>query len=204
MTSMRWQVTALLVVAAFGLLCGCAGSTKVAARAKSGSTSSSTRASAGVDALPPCPTVRRTAPVAGGLPALRLPCLGSGPAVRLSDLRGRPMVLNVWAAWCTNCDREMPIMAAVQDTAGDRLRFFGVHYKAPRGYGLQSAVDFGVTFPSVQDEDGDLVVRDLHAYAPPPTLFVNADGRIAGRKIGEIRSRSELTALIRKNLGVTL
>jgi thiol-disulfide isomerase/thioredoxin len=114
------------------------------------------------------------------------------------------MVLNVWAAWCTNCAREMPIMAAVQREAGPRLRFFGVHYKAPKAYALQSAVDFGVAFPSVQDEDGDLVVQDLHAYAPPQTLFVTADGRVAGRKIGEIRSQAELTALIREHLGVTL
>jgi cytochrome c biogenesis protein CcmG, thiol:disulfide interchange protein DsbE len=200
MTASRSRVAALVVVAALGLLTGCGGSTKVAPIAATGSA----RPVAGVDALPPCPTVPRVAPVAGGLPALRLPCLGAGPAVRLSDLRGRPMVLNVWAAWCTNCDREMPILAAVQDKAGDRLRFFGVHYKAPRAYGLRSAADFGVAFPSVQDEDGDLVVRGLKAYAPPQTLFVSADGRVAGREIGEITSQSELRALIRKHLGVTL
>jgi cytochrome c biogenesis protein CcmG, thiol:disulfide interchange protein DsbE len=117
--------------------------------------------------LPPCPRLPRAEPRSDGLPPLELACLGDGPAVRLSDLRGVPMVLNVWAAWCTNCDREMPLFSEVQERAGDRLRFFGIHYKAARAYGLQSATDFGVTFPSVHDEDGDQVVTRLRAAAPP-------------------------------------
>ena len=124
--------------------------------------------------------------------------------MRLSDLRGTPMVLNVWAAWCSNCDREMPLLADVQRKAGSKLRFFGVHYKAARDYGLRSAADFGVTFPSVHDEDGDLIARELQAFAPPQTFFVTADGRIAGRKIGEIQSAKELDALIEQYLGVTV
>jgi cytochrome c biogenesis protein CcmG, thiol:disulfide interchange protein DsbE len=155
-----------------------------------------------VNSLPPCPELPRARPRADGLPDAALDCLGAGPAVRLSDLRGTPMVPNVWAAWCQNCDREMPLMADAQRSAGSRLRFFGVHYKAPRDYGLRSAADFGVTFPSVHDEDGDLIQRELQAFAPPQTFFVTADGRIAGRKIGEIRSANELDALIEQDLGV--
>ena len=157
-----------------------------------------------LDALPACPELPRATPRPDGLPDTALDCLGAGPAVRLSDLRGTPTVLNVWAAWCTNCDREMPLLADAQRKAGTKLRFFGVHYKARRDYGLRSAADFGVTFPSVQDEDGDLIVRELKAFAPPQTLFVTAEGRIAGRKIGEIRSGKELAALIKTYLGVTV
>jgi thiol-disulfide isomerase/thioredoxin len=138
------------------------------------------------------------------LPALTLPCLGAGPDVRLSDLRDTPTVVNVWAAWCTNCDREMPLFSQLQVSAGARLRLFGVHYKAPRGFGLRSASDFGVTFPSVHDEDGDETASGLGVPGPPTTLFVTADGRVAGRKIGEIRSYAELTQLVRKYLGVVV
>jgi thiol-disulfide isomerase/thioredoxin len=152
----------------------------------------------------PCPRLAPAQVVPGGLPDLRLPCLGAGPAVRLSDLRGTPLVLNVWAAWCVNCDREMPLFAQAQERAGDRLRFFGVHYKAPRDYGLRSARDFGVTFPSVHDEDGDRTARLLGAPGPPTTLFVTADGRVAYRRIGEITSQQQLTALVRQHLGVRL
>lgn len=152
----------------------------------------------------PCPRLAPAEPRAGGLADLRLPCLGAGPAVRLSDLRGVPTVLNVWAAWCPNCADEMPLFAAAMRRAGGDLRFLGVHYKATREQGLQAQADFGAPFPSVHDEDGDLVVARLGAYAPPQTFFVTADGRVAGRKIGEISSQQELTRLVRRYLGVDL
>lgn len=153
---------------------------------------------------PACPSVPQVTPRDDGLPPLELPCLGAGPAIRLSDLRGTPTVVNVWAAWCANCPREMPLFAAAQKAADGRVRFFGVHYKASRAQALAAAKDFGVTFPSVQDEDGDRVTRSLRVTGPPTTLFVTADGRVAGRKIGEIRSAAELRTLIRDELGVTL
>jgi len=189
------------LVAAAVLLVGCGSDAPPPATMASDQPSTAT-SSLDVDALPPCPELPRATPRADGLPDVALDCLGAGPAVRLSDLRGTPMVLNVWAAWCTNCDREMPLLADAQREAGSRLRFFGVHYKAARDYGMRSAADFGVTFPSVQDEDGDLIVRELQAFAPPQTFFVTADGRIAGRKIGEIQSAKELDALIDQYLGV--
>jgi thiol-disulfide isomerase/thioredoxin len=133
-----------------------------------------------------------------------LECLGDGPPVRLSDLRGVPMVLTVWAAWCTNCDREMPLFRAAQSEAGSRLRFFGVHGWAERDYALRSAKDFGVTFPSVHEEDAEQIRLQLHAPAPPTTFFVTADGRVAHEEIGEITSQQELNDLIAEHLGVQL
>ena len=211
-TPVRRAVRVAALLAGAGLVLGACGGTATSTSPPETQTQSKTRAgsprasaSAAVDApLPPCPRLDRVEPNGDGLPPLELDCLGDGPPVRLSDLRGVPMVLNVWAAWCTNCDREMPLLAEVQERAGDRLRFFGVHYKAARDHGLQSAADFGVTFPSVHDEDGDRVVAKLRAVAPPQTLFVTADGRVAGRKIGEIRSTAELESLVREHLGVRL
>jgi cytochrome c biogenesis protein CcmG, thiol:disulfide interchange protein DsbE len=153
---------------------------------------------------PACPALPRARPRPDGLPPLELPCLGAGPAVRLSDLRGTPTVLNVWAAWCINCPREMPLFAKAQRAAGSRLRFFGVHYNAGRDAGLAAAKDFGVTFPSVQDGDGDRVTSGLRVLGPPTTFFVTADGRVAGRKVGEIRTEAELAALVKQHLGVVL
>jgi cytochrome c biogenesis protein CcmG/thiol:disulfide interchange protein DsbE len=202
-----WRVrvrpaAAVAAVAALALVAGC---TTDAASAPGASTSS--RPAVGTPAayvLPTCPRVKRVAPRADGLPALDLPCLGGGPRVRLSDLRGTPMVLNVWAAWCTICDEEMPQLATGMRRAGDRLRFFGVHYKAPEKYGVQSAADFGVPFPSVHDEVGDRIATALRVAAPPQTLFVTADGRIAGRKVGAITSQAQLDGLVRRYLGVRL
>ena len=151
-----------------------------------------------------CPQLDRAQPRDDGLPDLELPCLDDGPAVNLADLRGTPTVLNVWAAWCTNCDREMPLFADAMERAGSELRFFGVHYKATRDQGLASEDDFGVPFPSAHDGDGDLTVARLGTYAPPQTLFVAADGEVVGRKVGEITSQEELDGLVERYLGVRL
>jgi thiol-disulfide isomerase/thioredoxin len=196
------RLVAALAAAAL-LLVGCSSDPPEPAAMASDQPSSAS-GSLDLDALPPCPELPRATPRADGLPGAALDCLGAGPAVRLSDLRGTPMVLNIWAAWCPNCDREMPLMADVQSKAGTKLRFFGVHYKARRDYGLRSAADFGVPFPSVHDEDGDVITGALKAFQPPQTFFVTADGRIAGRKIGEIQSAKELDALIEQYLGVTV
>ena len=197
MTRPRSRRAALLVMALAVLMAGCSDSEASTPDADRQPTASYT--------LPRCPELPRQDPVPDGLPALRLPCLGGGPAVRLSDLRGTPMVLNVWAAWCVNCDREMPLFGDAMARAGDRVRFFGIHYKAADKYAERSAADFGVPFPSVHDEDGDKVTRALRPLAgPPQTLFVAADGTIAGREVGEITSQAELDRLVRRYLGVRL
>jgi cytochrome c biogenesis protein CcmG/thiol:disulfide interchange protein DsbE len=154
--------------------------------------------------VPPCPRLPHQAVVKGGLPDLTLPCLGGGRRVRLADLRGTPTVLSIWAAWCEPCAEEMPVLADGMRRAGDRVRFFGVHYKAPEKYGERSAADFGVAFPSAQDTDGDRTALALRATAPPQTLFYAADGTLAGRHAGAITSAKQLDQLVEQYLGVRL
>ena len=191
------------VLATLGLLGLVAGCTADAAQPRTTGAATST-ASTSAYVLPECPRLPAAKPVDGGLPDLRLPCLGGGPSVNLADLRGTPTVLNVWAAWCEICNEEMPVLAAGMRRAGDRVRFFGVHYNAAEKYGEQSAADFGVPFASVHDEDGDRVARGLRVAGPPQTFFVTADGKVAGRKIGAIQSQAELDRLVQRYLGVQL
>lgn len=151
-----------------------------------------------------CPDLPTAEPRTDGLPDLELPCLGNGPPVRLSDLRGTPTLVTVWAAWCTNCPDEMPLFADALARAGERLQVFGVHYKASEERAVAAAEDFGVVFPSVHDGPGNRTVAALRATAPPQTFFVTADGRVAFRQVGVIRSQRELDRLIRRHLGVAL
>lgn len=182
------------------LAAGCAGAGAPAATTRTGAV----QAGLDIGAVPPCPATTHVAPRADGLPPLTLGCLGAGPAVRLSDLRGTPMVLIVWAAWCTICADEAPLFTALHAKTGERLRFFGIHYKAPRAYGLRSAHDFGVFYPSVHDADGAQTVTALRAPAPPETWFVTADGRVAYRHRGVVTSQRELDGYVTKYLGVAV
>jgi thiol-disulfide isomerase/thioredoxin len=195
--SRRWWTVAVVAL----LLTGCSGSADDggAADHRNGGT---VRPAAYV--LPACPDLPDQEAVAGGLPDLALPCLGGSRTVNLADLRGRPTVLNVWAAWCEPCSEEMPVLAKGMRAAGDRVQFFGVSYKAPVGFAKQSAKDFGVAFPSVYDGDGDQTVLALRTTAPPQTLFYDADGKLQGRHPGAITSRAQLDDLVQRYLGVQL
>lgn len=151
--------------------------------------------------LDPCPEAPAAEAVPGGLPALELDCLGSGPAVTLSGLRGRPTVVNVWASWCSPCAREMPILERAHRRVGEQVAFLGIDLLDRPDAAARASRDFGMTFPSVQDPDG-LLRAELGLPGPPATLLVDADGRIVHKEYGEISSAAQLDGLLRTHLGV--
>jgi cytochrome c biogenesis protein CcmG, thiol:disulfide interchange protein DsbE len=195
----RQRAVALVGAALAVLLAGCGSGS-------AGSSGTTGAAAARTTLAPPpaCPRVPEvTAPaVAGGLPATTLRCLGSGPAVRLSDLRGTPTVVSFWAAWCTECRVEMPYFRAAMAQGAGRVRFLGVHAWADGDFGRQSVTDFGVPFASLDGGDGNEVPASMKVPAPPTTLFVDATGKVVGRQIGVFHSREQLSQAIRRYLGV--
>lgn len=155
--------------------------------------------------LPDCPATDARPAAAGGLPALTLDCLGAGPAVALPGLgaSGHPIVINVWASWCSPCAAEMPRLTRAAAVAKGRVDFLGIDLLDDRVAALEWARAVAMNFPSVYDHDG--LSRDaLQVVGPPMTYFVRADGRVAHVKVGEIRSDQELAGLIETHLGVAL
>jgi cytochrome c biogenesis protein CcmG, thiol:disulfide interchange protein DsbE len=152
--------------------------------------------------LPPCPgNLPEASPREDGLPDLTLPCLGAGPDVNLSALRGSPLVVNVWASWCPPCAAEMPYLLAAQKALGNQVRFLGIDLVDRRSAALAWARDFAMTFPSVQDQDG-LVRSRLRVMAPPVTLLVRPDGSLAKTHYGAFSSAKHVRAAIAEHLGV--
>ena len=142
-------------------------------------------------------------PVSGGLPDVVLTCLGGGRDVRLAGLRGRPMMINVWAQWCGPCREEAPYLAEVAAETGSDLMILGVDYVD--GVQPDKAIEFaqiaGWTYPQLADTD-KLLAAPLQILGPPYTFFVRADGTIAGRHSGAFRSADQIRALVRQHLGV--
>jgi thiol-disulfide isomerase/thioredoxin len=139
--------------------------------------------------------------VADGLPDLTMPCLTKGPDVRLAGLRGTPTVVNVWASWCPPCRDELGFLADLQSRTRGDLRVLGIDLLDRPDAARAAIEDFGVNYPSVEDADGQ-VRSALNVQAPPVTYFVDAAGTITFTKVGQIRTQSELDALVRKHLGV--
>jgi len=107
-----------------------------------------------------------------------------GQVHRLSDLRGRPVIVNFWATWCPPCREEMPSM----QRAWERLQSEGVSLLAvdvgeDPDTVFQFMGSYPVAFPILFDRDG--AVSDAWPIRGLPTTFViDPQGHIAYRAIG--------------------
>jgi len=146
-------------------------------------------------------------PVAGGLPEMTLPCLGGGPDVELSSLRG-PMLINLWQARCEPCRREMPALEEFHQQYGDRVRLVGIDFNDVHPEGaLALAEETGATYPSIADPGGELMVEDAFAIARrglPAFVFVDESGAVVGQDSGGVESVDEVRDLVAEHLGITL
>ncbi len=149
-----------------------------------------------------CDGLRTAAtPAAGGLPDIRLDCLGPGGAVSLARLRG-PALVNVWGTWCGNCTAELPVLAAFARSTSS-VAVVGLDYGEPsrsRAAAVAELSTSGVRYPSVVDTDGRFAVAGVPTV--PLTYFVDASGRIVFRRIGAYPSVSAIRDDVQAHLGV--
>ena len=104
-----------------------------------------------------------------------------GEAVKLSDFRGKPTVLNFWASWCGPCKMEMPDLEDAYLEYGDEINFLIVNLTDGTSETVESAHGYiesqGYTFPVYYDT----AMSGTFAYgvnAIPVTYFLDADGNL--------------------------
>ena len=123
-----------------------------------------------------------------------------GQKVKLSDFRGKAVVLNFWATWCTPCKTEMPWFVDLQKQyAGDGLLIVGVAMDDTDPQKIaQFASEMGVNYPvllgtnKVSDEYGDVEYL-------PTTFYINRQGKIVGKVAGLV-GKPEIESDIKKAL----
>ncbi len=126
--------------------------------------------------------------------------LFDGTTTTLDQFIDRPTVINVWASTCTPCLREMPDFESVHDDLGDQVAMLGIDSGETMAQGAPFAKRVGATYPLAEDPDQAHSIA-LGLVALPMTLFVDADGTVAGQKIGAM-DEADLRANIDKYLGV--
>ena len=121
------------------------------------------------------------------------------------ELRGRPVVVNVWTSWCPPCREEMPALQRVYQDYQDRgVVILGLNstVQDTREAALAFATEQGLTFPILLDEDGE-ATRLYQVRALPTTFFIDAQGMIqdviAGGPMSEALLRIRVEQLIEKS-----
>jgi cytochrome c biogenesis protein CcmG/thiol:disulfide interchange protein DsbE len=132
--------------------------------------------------------------VPGTAPAFSLPALqvGDTAAVSLEAFRGRPVVLNFFATWCSACQAEAAGLGAEARTLAGKAELVGIDVDGNAAQAAGFVRHYGIGYPIGIDASGSVAaaygVTDL-----PTTVFVSASGREVGRHIGAI-SPGELAA----------
>lgn len=143
-------------------------------------------------------------------PEATLPVLlsadGIGPVgqdVSLSSLRGKIVVLNFWASWCTPCELEAPVLdqvAARYRVSPQEVVVLGVDVQDLREEALDFARANGVTYASLRDGEDD-VKNAYQVPALPETFVIDKEGRIALKVAGQLTDPAQVTNAIEQLRG---
>lgn len=107
----------------------------------------------------------------------------SGDQIRLSDLKGKPVLINFWATWCAPCRLEMPYMQSRYERFSPELEILAVNYAESADQVNVFQKEMGVTFDLLLDLDAS--IQDLYQVRGyPSSYFVDRDGIIQAVHIG--------------------
>lgn len=126
----------------------------------------------------------------------------TGEAVALSSLRGKPIIINLWASWCPPCQAEMPSFQRVYEdyhNQGVVILAINLTLQDREEDARQYILENHFSFPVLLDPDG-AVERQYSTRALPTTYFISANGFIRDRVIGGPIAEALLRAQIERLL----
>jgi thiol-disulfide isomerase/thioredoxin len=114
----------------------------------------------------------------------------------LGELRGTPVLVNVWGSWCGPCRDEATTLNDAHERFGRDIQFVGVDILDSRGSARGFMEEFGSTYPSVFDPPG--AIRDaLGLLGQPVTLLYDRSGEIVEHWVGAVPPDELVPALER-------
>jgi cytochrome oxidase Cu insertion factor (SCO1/SenC/PrrC family)/thiol-disulfide isomerase/thioredoxin len=121
--------------------------------------------------------------------------LGSYPALaaRIRRLRGYPVVVNVWASWCTPCQAEFGFFANMSLRYGDRVAFLGADDEDSAANARSFLEQHHVSYPSYSVSSSELSPL-AQIEGLPTTIFIGRSGKVAFVHTGQYASAKALQA----------
>lgn len=142
---------------------------------------------------PPAPDTTQTAPADFALPDL------TGRERRLSEWRGRPIVINFWATWCAPCREEIPLLTQARARhAAKGLEVIGVALDKPDA-AAEFAAKLGVSYPVLIANADTLDLMNRYGNpigSLPYTVILDRAGNVVHRKLGAYRPAELEQALL--------
>jgi peroxiredoxin len=135
--------------------------------------------------------------VGGPAPEITLKDL-QGQEVRLSDLRGKIVLLNFWATWCKPCKDEMPAMQASYDKLrGQGLVVLAVNELEDTEKVIEHIRSHGHTFTVVMDHDNRVANR-YGVVGLPASFIVDRQGIVREQIFGSVLTEDRITEMVRR------
>lgn len=119
----------------------------------------------------------------------------TGDVVKLSELKGKKVILNFWASWCGPCKAEMPHMQQYYEKNKDysNVEVIAVNMTTQERKGIEGIENFvksyGLTFPIPLDEEG-VVIDSYKVMSIPTTYMIGTDGTINHKIIGPMDEKT--------------
>ncbi|RAV22860.1 redoxin domain-containing protein [Paenibacillus contaminans] len=120
----------------------------------------------------------------------------SGKQVKLSDYRGKGVLLNFWGSWCEPCVNEMPRLNEAYRASIPDVDVIGVNVGQSRGTVKEFAAANGLDFPLFTDAGGE-AAKAYQVSGLPATFLIDADGNLAKVVTGELISAEQVKELLR-------
>lgn len=120
------------------------------------------------------------------LPAFQLPILGVKKGqLTPASMRGRIVLLNVWASWCAACAEEQVFLLQL---AREGMPIYGINYKDTTQNALHWLKEWGSPYKMVGEDVSGRVVIDLGVYGAPETFLIDSHGTIQFRHAGALNA----------------
>lgn len=129
-------------------------------------------------------------------PDVRLEML-DGSTTSMSELRGKPVLLNFWSSTCAPCLKEMPDLEKVSKDRASDVGVVGVNVTDTAAAGKEMAARTGVTYPNARDPQAEIFAA-FGGTALPRTVLLDASGKVVAVHNGAL-SAAGFTDMLREH-----